>query len=178
VHSPIAKKYWIQKSKISKETFGNVQWSQLGQALDKMSLKKRLFCSKHTSGMCGVGKFQKLWKLRDNNTCPHCDQFKDSSHVWKCQHHTVEDVWISSLIKLKKALQKLDTDPTLTQCILSYLNSWRSDRPLAHLNKEQLQSLLDNQNTIGSILIGSYGKTYTTTKLNPGGQGSDGQLQS
>jgi hypothetical protein len=150
VHIPHAKKYWTLKSKIQEESFDHVQWSRVGQALDKMSLRKRLFCSKHTSGMCSVGKFQKIWRLRVTNTCPHCDQYEDFSHVWKCQHVTVTDVWRSSLSKLKRELQKLDTDPALLQCILSYLNSWRSNQPLISLNNEDLQRLLDNQNKIGA----------------------------
>jgi hypothetical protein len=72
VHIRIAKHYWTKKARIRDENFDFVNWSRLGQALDKMSLAKRLFCSKHTCGMCGVGKFQKLWRAKETDACPHC----------------------------------------------------------------------------------------------------------
>jgi hypothetical protein len=123
VHTPTVKEYWINKSRITKDTFSSVLWPKLGMALAKMPLSRRLFCSKHTSGMCGVGKFQNIWKTRETDACPHCGQFKDSLHVWKCTSSTVYDVWTNSLNNLKTALRKLDTCPDLKKNIIAYLNA-------------------------------------------------------
>jgi hypothetical protein len=77
VHSPVTKQYWIRKSRITDRTFSSVLWPWLGKAMDKMPLQRRLFCSKHTAGMCGVRKFQKIWKTKETTACPHCGQFED-----------------------------------------------------------------------------------------------------
>jgi hypothetical protein len=70
VHRPQVKKYWEHKDRITSEIFDSILWERLGTALDKMSLNRRLFCSKHSSGMCGVGTFQKLWGKRSgHNRC-------------------------------------------------------------------------------------------------------------
>jgi hypothetical protein len=123
VHAPSAKEYWLKKERITEETFNTVNWSRLGQALHKMPLSKRLFCSKHTSGMCGVGKFQKIWRMRETDACPHCGLFEDAPHVWTCAASAVADVWSKALYSLKKTLQRLDTDPQLTTIIVAYLRS-------------------------------------------------------
>lgn len=47
VHTPSAKKYWIRKSRITNDAFNAVLWTRLGQAMDKMTLHRRFFCSKH-----------------------------------------------------------------------------------------------------------------------------------
>jgi hypothetical protein len=93
VHAPSVKEYWIQKESITEDSFSTVNWSRLGQALHKMPLTRQLFCSKHTSGMCGVGKFQKIWRMRETDACPHCSVFEDALHVWTCVANTVADVW-------------------------------------------------------------------------------------
>jgi hypothetical protein len=121
VHTPKDKDYWIKKDRITETNFHSVNWPRLGQALDKMPLPRRLFVSKHTSGMCGVGKFKKKWKLRETNACPRCGQYEDSLHVWKCNAEAVTDVWEHSLTNLRTSLRKLDTDPDLTDLIINYL---------------------------------------------------------
>jgi hypothetical protein len=113
-----------------------------------MPLTRWLFCTKHTNGMCGVGKFQKLWKVRETDSCPHCGKPEDALHVWTCDSPMVDEVWTQSLLKLKSTLKKLDTDPQLLDTIIAYLHSWRSEDTLKPLSGEY-KSLIDKQNTIG-----------------------------
>jgi hypothetical protein len=124
VHRPIAKQYWVRKARITDVTFDSMLWPRLGKALSKMSLQRRLFCSKHTTGMCGVGKFQKNWRAHETDSCPHCGQPKDSSHVWKCNNDSVNVLWDKSIMNLQNFLRKIDTDPDLIHCIASYLNCY------------------------------------------------------
>jgi hypothetical protein len=81
VHTPTAKQYWKKKSRITDDNFNSVNWQGLEKALKKMPLSRRLFCCKHTAGMCGVGKFQKIWKTSETDECPHCGLSEDSLHV-------------------------------------------------------------------------------------------------
>jgi hypothetical protein len=150
VHAPSVKQYWIQKGRITGETFSTVNWNRLGQALNKMSLSRRLFCSKHTSGMCGVGKFQKLWRMRETDACPHCRLFEDALHIWTCAADTVADVWSKSLLSLRKTLQRLDTDPELISLMLTYLKTWREGGFLQRIPGHQYHALLGLQETIGA----------------------------
>jgi hypothetical protein len=150
VHTPKAKTYWMTKSRMNEFSFALVNWTRLGQALNKMPLSRHLFCSKHTTGMCGVGKYQKIWKLRKTNSCPHCGQFEDALHVWKRQEPHVKEVWENSLITLKNSLRRLDTDPDLLTIIIDYLNAWCDDEHLQALDEETYRSLLEGQNDIGA----------------------------
>jgi hypothetical protein len=120
VHTPAAKSYWIKKSRIREDNFNTVNWQRLQEAMKKMSLSRRLFCTKHTSGMCGVGKFQKIWQTSESASCPHCGQYEDALHVWKCKAETVTDVWNNSLHTLASSLRKIDTDPELVK-LLSHI---------------------------------------------------------
>jgi hypothetical protein len=150
VHTLTVKQYWIRKSRINDQQFSSVDWPRLSSALDKMSLARRFFCSKHSSGMCGAGKFQKIWKLRETDSCPHCGRFEDSEHVWKCQAQQVKDVWKKSLSNLKSTLRKLDTDPDLITCILIYLNTWRNNDCLQTINRHKYHCMMELQDTIGA----------------------------
>jgi hypothetical protein len=150
VHTPVAREYWIRKSRISADNFDDVLWTRLGQALDKMPLRRRIFCSKHTSGMCGVGKFQKLWKMRKTDSCPHCGLTEDAARVWQFKSPAVTEIWENSIHQLCKHLRKVDTDPDITTAIISYLKTWRSDQHLYTLENENLYYILELQDTIGA----------------------------
>jgi hypothetical protein len=52
--------------------------------------------------MCIVGKFQKIWCMRETDACPHCGLFEDALHVWTCESNTVADVWTTLILNLKK----------------------------------------------------------------------------
>jgi hypothetical protein len=150
VHTPKAKDYWIKKDRITEANFTSINWLRLGQALEKMPLSRRLFVSKHTSCMCGVGKFQKIWKLKETNACPHCGQYEDLIHVWKCKAEAVKDVWEHSLANLRTSLRKLDTEPDLINLIINYLDSWRNDHNLQLLSTSKYRQLLEMQDAIGA----------------------------
>jgi hypothetical protein len=150
VHTPAVKQYWIKKSKITDQSFDSVLWPRLGKALDTMTLQRRLFVSKHTAGMCGVGKFQKLWGKRESNSCPHCGLPESAQHVWTCQDPSVSQIWLQSLTKLQRALHKINTDPDLVNAIILYLNSWRNNSSLRDITKDTLINLLQAQETIGA----------------------------
>jgi hypothetical protein len=114
-----------------------------------MSFSRRVFCSKHTSGMCGVGKFQKIWKLRETDACPHCGEPEDALHVWQCRSSAVSNLWEHSLEKLRNHLLRLDTDPKIITGIIYYLTSWRTDRCLSPITDNTIKDMLDLQEYIG-----------------------------
>jgi hypothetical protein len=100
--------------------------------------------------MCGVGKFQKLWRTSETDTCPHCGQTEDALHVWQCQSTPVADVRSDSLTTLRHALNKLDTHPDLIDLNLKYLDAWKNNTTLQQIDNKNRQYLLDLQDTIGA----------------------------
>jgi len=44
-----------------------VDWEAVQKALKEVPRLRKIFIIKHTMGMCGVGKFMKLWKKRETD---------------------------------------------------------------------------------------------------------------
>jgi hypothetical protein len=70
VHSPAAKEYWKQKDKLTTVIIEEVNWDAVKVAMAETKRSRRVFISKYTSIMCGVGKFMQRWKLRTDSACP------------------------------------------------------------------------------------------------------------
>jgi hypothetical protein len=99
--------------------------------------------------MCGIGKFMKCWQLWENDHCPRCGQQEDAHHVWVCKDNWAKDIWSSALEEVECLLRKLDTDPTVTYLILTYLHGWRSGEEIAYAAPSELEAVLQEQNNIG-----------------------------
>jgi hypothetical protein len=70
VHSREARPYWKNKNKVPEGIINVVYWEVIGQALRELPRSRRFFISKHTMGMCAVGRFMKIWGQRDSDACP------------------------------------------------------------------------------------------------------------
>ena len=99
--------------------------------------------------MCGVGKFMKRWKQRQDDSCPRCGKKEDSAHVWQCQGEGVAGIWDKALMDLESWLTKMATDPDIKYAILSHLKSWREGHPLPSTNPFLLEEILHCQARIG-----------------------------
>jgi hypothetical protein len=67
VHSEEAKAYWGKKDNQTTETMNTVHWTAIHKAMEASTRSRRVFVSKHVSGMYGVGKFMKRWNLRPDS---------------------------------------------------------------------------------------------------------------
>jgi hypothetical protein len=72
IHALHAKEYWISRDRCNDNTFGLIHWDNIAHALKEIPRQRRVFISKHSVGMCGVGKFMKRWKEWDTDACPRC----------------------------------------------------------------------------------------------------------
>jgi hypothetical protein len=88
------------------------------------TLPKRLFISKQTVGMCGVGKYMKLWKQRDTDKCPRCNEPEDAAHVLKCSGEGANDIWSNSIQKLEEWMTENQTYPDIKEAVIKVLNKW------------------------------------------------------
>jgi hypothetical protein len=67
------------------------------KAMKAAPLARRIFITKHATGMCGVGKFMKLWEERDKDACQRCDAPESAPHIWICPQSQATEVWSLSL---------------------------------------------------------------------------------
>ena len=84
LQSKSIEEYWIKKKKFPNHQTSNIHWEAIGKAMKEAPLERRRFITKHAAGMCGVGKFMKLWGERETDTCPRCGAMENASHVWIC----------------------------------------------------------------------------------------------
>jgi len=82
VHAPAAESYWYRKGQFSSDIFHSVDWKATQATSKQVSFSKWLFIIKHSTGMCGVGKFMHHWPQCSNADGPRCGQLEDALHVW------------------------------------------------------------------------------------------------
>jgi hypothetical protein len=61
VHGTQIVEYWTKKNKFPSLQIESINWEALSTALTEVGLSRRIFVTKHVTGMCGVGKFMKRW---------------------------------------------------------------------------------------------------------------------
>ncbi len=149
VHSAEARAYWEQKEKIVNPLFDWVQWDAVGQAMQSTPRTRRVFVSKHTVGMCGVGKYLYRWKQRSSDACPRCGDSEDTTHVWKCKGADADKVWDNAMIALEEWMVSVQTDPDVQEAIIAQLNNWRLGIDNTYTVPFQLQPAVDQQTDIG-----------------------------
>lgn len=81
VHSIEAIEYWKRKDDLTEDVLKKVDWESIGLAMKEEKWSRRIFVSKHVSSMCGVGKFAKRWKIRQDDSCPHCGKPEGAAGV-------------------------------------------------------------------------------------------------
>ena len=117
--------------------------------MEQSTRSRRVFISKHTVGMCGVGKFMHRWKQRDSPNCPRCGQFEDASHVWICSGCNSSEIWEKSLEDLEAWMSSVSTDPDIQDAILHHLKDWRNGNVEFREYAHDLRDLIQEQSNIG-----------------------------
>jgi hypothetical protein len=60
----------MAKDQVCQEAIDSVK-GKVAIAMKETKRSRRVLLSKHSSGMCGLGKFMKRWQLRQDSACPH-----------------------------------------------------------------------------------------------------------
>jgi hypothetical protein len=118
------KYYWNKKGKISLSQFHNVGWTAIDKAMNSIPTGRKHWLAKHASGICGVNYIRQKWRERDNPDCPRCGLPETAKHVWHCQHQEVQEIWNKAIIDLLTFLNKIKTDPAISDQICCGLRSW------------------------------------------------------
>jgi hypothetical protein len=111
VHNRDGELYWAEKRQQELTTISHIDWTLIGKAMRSIPRSRRVFISKHVSGMCGVGKFMKRWKEWEDDRCPRCREPEDAPHVWRCKGEGTAVIWT-------KALEGLAVPPLAFQTLV------------------------------------------------------------
>ncbi len=149
VLSEEARDYWEAKDNISSEVINAINWDAIDMAMMETKRNRKVFISKHVSGMCAVGKFMQRWKMRSNSSCPRCGNHEDAAHVWTCHGQGADEVWERALSNLEGWFNSMQTDPDIQHIIIAYLKSWRDDTSEISSNSFMLEEVLEHQSSIG-----------------------------
>jgi hypothetical protein len=149
VHSPSALEYWKKKDNMTDSALGNINWDAIVTAMKETKRSSRVFIAKHVSGMCGVGKFIKRWKLRQDDICPRCEETEDAAHVWTCQGEGANEIWNKSLEDLERWMNINYMNPDLQHLLLTQLRGWRDNSQTSESYPFIFNELLQHQSEIG-----------------------------
>jgi hypothetical protein len=149
VHGPAARRYWGRKGNFPDNVLDNIAWDLLRDAHKGIKQATGTFIKKHSSGMCGFGKFMHRWKKHDTPIYPRCDALEDAQHVWLCKGHNSREVWDRSLASLWNWMVSVQTDPDIQHHILGHLCSWWDGSQGPAFIPPGLQNAIDEQNNIG-----------------------------
>jgi hypothetical protein len=145
VHTPLARKYWQTKQDLPDAIFEDIHWSALHEARKSSPLQMRTFITKHSVGMCSVGKFLTKWRQRETAMCPRCGLYEDATHVLKCHGENADCVWETSLSSLQDWLESKGNDPDVSLLLIQLMQAWRDDTAppeppygLSHLVERQM----------------------------------------
>jgi hypothetical protein len=103
--------YWTSKDRVAAESLSEIHWEAMKKAMLQSSRSKHTFISKHTVGMCGVGKFMHRWNGWESPSCPRCGEFEDTAHVWVCSGSS--DIWEKALQELNDWMFSVNADPDI-----------------------------------------------------------------
>jgi hypothetical protein len=118
--------YWEKRGKFGHGTHSDIDWKATGKAMAKVTISRRHWVAKHSSGFCGTSKMMLLWKKRATDTCPRClQEGEDATHVWQCQDPRALDVWTQYIAKLEIWMQKQRTQKGIIQVICAKLLAWQ-----------------------------------------------------
>jgi hypothetical protein len=141
--------YWSSKKDVDPLGIPLVDWQTIGCSMKQIPRARRTFIMKHTSGMCGVGKYIQRWKEWDTDACPRCGQPEDSIHVWMCKGPGTEEIWNKVVTEVEHLLSTLETDPTLKFLIITYLKGWYSGDGIQYEAPRQFHAILQAQQLVG-----------------------------
>lgn len=149
VHAKYAGDYWKKKGGLQDNSLEHINWEAMAKAAKEVPRSRWYFIMKHSSCMCGVGKFMKRWKQRLLADCSHCGQLEDVQNLCVWQGQDSSTVWEALLKLIQDWMASVDMDLNLQCLLLSYSKSWWYNSPASLFTPPYLQTLLDEQSSIG-----------------------------
>jgi hypothetical protein len=144
--------HWEKHERFTQEQCRRINWDACEQAMRRLKITRRHWVSKHTEGMCGVGKWLMKWKERDTDACPRCNSpAEDARHVWTCPAATTIPIRSAGMERLDQWMTSSLTSPDIRLVINTRLSQLFHRLPLTPIPNisEKVQEALGIQDEIG-----------------------------
>lgn len=155
---PCIREYWSKRNRISDEAFPLIDWSAMERGVKSLPPGIQRWMTKHTVGMCSVGKFRLQWNHDKDDHCPRCGLSEDHHHVHQCTATSACKTWEACLQDFRIWLDGQNTDPSISESLLFFLSATRSLSPIdrASFDNDDPSSAL-HQAKIEQAVIGPTG---------------------
>ena len=130
MYKPQITPYLAKKLKIPHRTLHRINWKASKRALRGLPRGQRRWATKHTVGICSVGRSMLLRKMWNHSRCPRCSTDEETTeHVLRCPNKGARLTWAESIQSLDKFMQKAQTDPLLRAHLIRKLKAWGTTNP-------------------------------------------------
>ena len=153
VSLPLIQERWRKYRTVTAQAEKEIHWSSLRRAMHALPPFLQRWITKHSVGICGVGRFLKDWGHEDTAECPCCGQkdvVEDHLHIPRCTSPNVQAEWDLRIRELTCWLDLQLTHPGVKQMLLHILHLVRDPRAPAPHPTAPLQRALHSQLLIGS----------------------------
>ena len=161
-HGDVTCEIWVNDGQLTSEEVHNINWEALKKATKQLPFQRRVWLTKHITGITGVNYWKHKWGQTPHEVCPIClDATETSKHIILCRDQRVQDCWQNTMGKLELHLEKIQTPPILMNTIIQQLQRWRN--PNYRMMGEQDDTVIVKQQSIGwqNLLFGRLAPIWT-----------------
>ena len=143
--------YWKDRDRPQYHSFEDIDWDSMQRAMKALPFGIQKWTTKHTVGMCSVGKFRSTWGLDKDNMCPRCGDPEDHLHVPRCQGKGVQEKWDHEITALRQWMVSHHTAPAIISALISILQEVRRLPRLPFTSRERpVQEAVQSQYRISA----------------------------
>src|SRR5210317_979062 len=147
---PLLQERWSRYHTVPSGAEDEIDWALLRRTMRALTPPIQKWVTKHSVGICGVGRFMKDWKLEPTDECPLCGEREDHLHVPRCPDSRAEAEWNRRVADLKGWLQKNGTSHATSEAILHTVRGIRNPTLPPHRSPSPaVQRAWDSQQKIG-----------------------------
>jgi hypothetical protein len=100
VTTPPLLAYWHRRARFPPEAVDFIHWDAIERASNDSAPSLCRWVTKHTVGMCAVGKFHKIWGHAPTDECPRCGRPEDTLHVTRCPSLGACEEWAEQMSEM------------------------------------------------------------------------------
>lgn len=125
VSLPLIQERWRKYNTVSASAEDEIHWPTLRRAMHALPPFLQRWITKHSVGICGVGRFLKEWGNEETAECPRCGDklcpAEDHLHVPRCSAPGAQAEWDARISELDRWLDYQLTHPGIKQLLLYVL---------------------------------------------------------
>jgi len=81
IMDPVTKMWWVCHKCFPLEAKDAIDWKACSDGMPALKPSRRRWITKHVSANCGVGNALVKWKYQDDDKCPCCSVFEDTTQT-------------------------------------------------------------------------------------------------